>query len=191
MPFPGGQHTVHELADLYAAFLYEMTQIESAFSAAAEDWARVDQVGFDGAAMRLREVSDRFDAVRDTVERTLKLASAESTPSWDYVPALDPLWPIPDVFDALLDAFHGSGPAGTGFNGVDADMRDAPDPVPSYAPSYKDIPHPTAPDMQLAAYQLTDTAAKAVESAVQTGSGILTLVLLGGGLYVLGRILGR
>ena len=191
MPFPGGQHTVHELSDLYAALLFEMTQLTSAFSAAADDWARVDQVGFDGAAMRLKEVTDAFDNVRPSVERSLALASATSTPSWDIVPALDPLWPIPDTFDALLAAFQGSGPAGTGFNGVDAEMRTAPDPVPSYAPNYKGIPQPTAPDMTLAAYQLTDAATKAIESAAKTGAGLLALVVVGGALYVAGRILGR
>lgn len=177
-----GEHTVHELADLWSAYSFELAALNKAAAAAANAWRAADPEGY----LAFTTQQSLFTGyVASTVVPALSPvfagASKTSTPSWDATLAtsLDG-----DVFAWLVQQWADGPPGGVGFNALDAMMRASP--VKAQAPSYVGMPQPTAPDFDLQAYGLADKAWKAVKRAASSTAGVLVpLIIIGAGAWYL------
>jgi hypothetical protein len=176
-----GQHTVHELHDLMAAYAFEQAALADAYSQSATAWAAADPASFAAWSAAWGNFQARIAPVWQRSQASEGAASATSTPSWDTVLALDTGG---DVFDDLVTAWGDASATAPGLNTLDRELRATPAAHP-YAPTYKGLPQPTAPDLDLAAYKLADRAVRWIEKSADH-----TLWYVAGGLlawYLLSR----
>lgn len=179
-----GVHTVHELSNLWDLYVFEFGRMGHAFGKAALVWEAKDPAGYASFRSDFLSLGKDFSETQaPIVARVLALASRDSAPSWDIVPAIDPMWPLTgDAFNGLLNAFQGGETDSPGgFNDLDRRFRMAPPEVRRFAPDYSGIPKPDAPDLDLDAYRLADAAKKVIERITDVSldvAGVVGLVLL-------------
>ena len=175
-----GVHTLHELRNLWDAYSFEVQAMNRAIADAWDAWLAADPDGFRAFNSDYAALSAAFGERGAIVDRLL--ASADDP---DTTPAIDPLnLTDGDQFTRLVCLFVSGDPNGNpttvtpqGFNGLDQRFRAGP--AARFAPSYQGIPQPDAPDLDLDAYKLTDTAARVLEKVGGFASSGVVLVLAG------------
>lgn len=166
-----GKHTVHELSDLWNAYGFELDRLQGAGENAAQAWMAADNAGAQAFATAYNAARAALETFADTVTGFLSDIGPSSTPTWDDWPA----WSLTqgDIFTELANA------VGPLIAKADRLFRSAPAAIAAQAPSYDGMPRPTAPDADLKAFQLTDTALKKVEQAATFATSSATMLALG------------
>lgn len=168
-----GKHTVHELSDLWALYAYELDQLQGAGENAAQTWMAADNASAQAFVVAYNAARAAFDSYADQVTAFLADIGPDSTPTWDDWPA----WSVTqgDLFTTVANA------VGPLINQADRLFRTpaAPAAVAAMAPTYGSLPRPTAPDADLMAMQLSDTALKKVKEAAQLATSSTTMLALG------------
>jgi hypothetical protein len=164
-----GQHTVHELDDLVKALSYQVSQITTA-NLNCKGWPQRDPQGYANWADQLAKATTAWGDVVHSVMRRIEL-TPELT--WDVVPAEGDFQAIAKAFEPFEDLTR-------------TFMAQA-----QCAISFDKTPQPTAPDLDLTAYKVSDSAVKWVEKQEKavTRKASVVLPLVAGGLGALAALL--
>ena len=140
-----GAWTIGELHDLLAAKKYEVGQINAAATSCAAAWAAADPTGYGQWAGELYDANQAFAAAQRSAQQVLDFALQAV---WSFTPA-------GAAWDQVIEASHP-------FQGLYARMMQS-----GYcaAPDFSQMPQPTASDIDLKAFKLTDVATKKLEGA--------------------------
>jgi hypothetical protein len=143
-----GAWTIGELHDLLAAKAYEVGQINAAATACGPAWAGADPTSYGQWAGELYDANQAFASAQKGAQQVL-----DFTPHaiWSFTPAgiaWDQVIQASHPFQGLLDRMMQSGHC--------------------TAPDFSQLPQPTASDIDLRAFQVTDTATKKIEGAASS-----------------------
>jgi hypothetical protein len=158
-----GAWTIGELHDLLAAKTYEVKQINAAATSCAPAWAAADPTGYGQWAGELYDANQAFAAAQKNAQQVV-----DFTPQgiWSFTPA-------GAAWEHLIAAARS-------FRGLFARMMDS---GTCAAPDFSQMPQPTASDLDLRVFKLTDVATKKIEGAATSA---VSAVSSRGSWFVLG-----
>jgi len=148
-------HTVHELSDLVAALQFQVDQIDAAYNAAKSAWSAADNAGFLSWETAYNSALTVWVPVRERA-RAVIVATAATGNDWDWVPTIEITGE--DSFDSVAKAFKP-------FVELDRELRQSAAFPKADLPTYAGTPQPTAPDFDLATYQIADSTMQAIKKA--------------------------
>lgn len=140
-----GAWTVGELHDLLAAKAYEVGQINAGATSCAAVWAAADPVGCGQWAGEFYDANQAFATAQKSAQQVLDFtpqAIWSITPAglaWDQV--INASHPFQALFNRMMESRHCS------------------------APDFSQMPQPTASDLDLRVFKVTDVATKKIEGA--------------------------
>jgi hypothetical protein len=155
-----GYHTIHELQDLLAALTSQVTQITNAYTASSSQWQAANQAEWQAWTDSYNAAMAGWTTEATAAQAMITAASSGVNAPSDYVLAITTGGD--DEFDKLAKAFEP-------FEALDRQLRQSTAFPAANLPTYASTPQPTAPDLDLAAYQIADSAWQKVK---QVGSEV-------------------
>jgi hypothetical protein len=149
-----GFWTVGELHDLLAAKAYEVTQINVAANACAPAWAAADPTGYGQWAGSLYDANQAFAAAQKNAQGMLDLVPR---PMWSFTPA-------GSAWDQVI---AGSRTFSDLYRRMLQEGRCPP-------ADFSALQQPTASDLDLKAFRVTDVATKAIEGVASSAKAAVS-----------------
>jgi hypothetical protein len=158
-----GWHTVHELQDLYNALTYQVGQITTAYNCGQAQWQTANATAYQAWTDIYNNALAAWNAEAANAQKLLTAPGSQTLEN--AVIVLNSSGK--DEFDVLARAFDP-------FEELDRLLRKSDSGFPtSCLPGYQATPQPSAPDLDLSAYQIADSGWQAVKKvADKVGQGV-------------------